>query len=376
MNWVSVRSLAFSMVFIYPIMCQTPKSPKFIFSSLKNSIATVISMDGRGVPISQGSGVLIENNIIVTNYHVISTANKIIITLGHSKFSPISIKYNSKKDLAYLIFISPIGAPVNKGNSAELNVGDKIYTIGSPLGLDQTLSDGLISSFRHHENIKYIQTTAPISPGSSGGGLFNKNGKLIGITTFTMINGQNLNFAIPPEEIQPYSADNTFAIKLPIIDNAKSYNLASELVSSISNKALSVSEPMLGGLANGTIVMSLYTNTRLLFGKDKLIMLVRHTGDFSAGLDGKLEYAPDQEITIPLNKVVFTIESQSVPLGRKNTIYYTIKAISIDGSKCINSNINEPEWNNEINFIASKSKNGLQELMLMLNSLKTELQSY
>lgn len=75
-------------------------------------------------------------------------------------------------------------------------VGDKVFAIGSPIGMKNSLSEGIVSGLREHKGITVIQTTAPISPGSSGGGLFDAQGNLVGITTFKLIKGENLNFAV------------------------------------------------------------------------------------------------------------------------------------------------------------------------------------
>jgi len=75
-------------------------------------------------------------------------------------------------------------------------VGERVFTLGSPLQLEGTLSEGVVSGLRTEDGTALVQTTAAISPGSSGGGLFDSGAKLIGITTFTLRNGQALNFAI------------------------------------------------------------------------------------------------------------------------------------------------------------------------------------
>jgi hypothetical protein len=85
------------------------------------------------------------------------------------------------------------------GSSASIQVGDKAYAVGAPQGLDLTLSDGLISGVRELPQGRILQTTAPISPGSSGGGLFDGTGRLIGITTMYIKESQGLNFAVPVE---------------------------------------------------------------------------------------------------------------------------------------------------------------------------------
>jgi S1-C subfamily serine protease len=78
----------------------------------------------------------------------------------------------------------------------ELEVGEKVYSIGTPRGLEKTIADGIISGLLTRSNPHLIQTTAPISPGSSGGGLFDAYGNLIGITTLSLKESQNINFAI------------------------------------------------------------------------------------------------------------------------------------------------------------------------------------
>lgn len=91
--------------------------------------------------------------------------------------------------------------PVRIASSQWLEIGDPVYAVGAPQGLELTLSDGLVSGIRKSKGTEYIQTTAPISQGSSGGGLFDAQGRLVGITTMYLKDGQNLNFAIPAELI-------------------------------------------------------------------------------------------------------------------------------------------------------------------------------
>ena len=82
----------------------------------------------------------------------------------------------------------------------SLRIGEAVFAIGNPQLLDRTLSDGLLSGKRIRAEQRLLQTTAPISPGSSGGGLFDSRGNLIGITTSSLRNAQNINFAIPAED--------------------------------------------------------------------------------------------------------------------------------------------------------------------------------
>ena len=85
-------------------------------------------------------------------------------------------------------------------NFEELRVGESVYTIGSPSSLESTLGQGIVSGLRTVEGRHLVQTTAQISPGSSGGGLFDGAGNLVGITRFTLKNSQGLNFAIAAED--------------------------------------------------------------------------------------------------------------------------------------------------------------------------------
>ncbi len=149
-----------------------------------------------------GSGFIIgSDGIVATNYHVIdgATSGKVILNdateykidyvLGYVK--PTDTSYN---DLA-ILKINANNLPVcNLGDSSKVNVGDSVVAIGSPLGLPNVVSNGIISKV-WSEGI--IQITAPISRGNSGGPLFNMSGEVIGINTFKLTGGENLNFALP-----------------------------------------------------------------------------------------------------------------------------------------------------------------------------------
>ena len=202
-------------------------SPSDVFKKVSPSVVVITIYDADKAPIATGSGVVIPNSdpnltLIATNCHVVNQAAEgTFIGVGQSEGSGLAwvIGRNDARDLCtvtgpigkmrngvmlkgkdgkYLMFKPPAAqiAPTN-----QLGVGDKVYAIGSPKGLGNTLSDGLISGFRQYNGSKIIQTTAPISPGSSGGGLFDAQGRLVGITTMYLDGGQNLNFAVPAELI-------------------------------------------------------------------------------------------------------------------------------------------------------------------------------
>ena len=106
--------------------------------------------------------------------------------------------------------VAGLGASaVAVGSVTSLRTGQRVYAIGAPAGLELTISEGIVSALRKVDDGTVIQTTAPISPGSSGGGLFDMSGRLVGIMTFQHRYGQNLNFALPADWIGQMRARNS-----------------------------------------------------------------------------------------------------------------------------------------------------------------------
>lgn len=170
-----------------------------VFERVQDSVVVVIATDRAGKVVGQGSGVLLPLGGIITNYHVIKAGKKYKVS-QFGKAVPASLEAsNPDKDLALL---SPQGLdvamPARLGKTSKLKVGEPVYAVGAPQGLELSLSEGIVSQLRGG-NPPLIQTTAAVSPGSSGGGLFNADGELVGIITFQLKEGQNLNFALPVE---------------------------------------------------------------------------------------------------------------------------------------------------------------------------------
>lgn len=169
-----------------------------------------------------GSGVIIsEDGYIITNHHVIEGANSVTVTLrdGNTSYTAAVIGSDSDNDIALLKVDAKGLTPATFGDSSTLAVGDYVVAIGNPLGeLGGTVTDGIISALARDvtiedQNMTLLQTNAQISPGNSGGGLFNANGELIGIVnakdSATEVEG--IAFAIPINKV------------LDIIDDLKSY---------------------------------------------------------------------------------------------------------------------------------------------------------
>ncbi len=174
-----------------------------VFERVSPSIWRVMALDADGKPIGQGSGVVVAPHTMVTNCHVLAKARRVDVVKDSATLKASLEMYDPERDLCQLK-VEKLSAPaVVRATESQLRIGAKVYAIGNPRALDLTLSDGLISALRKDKDAKLerIQTSAPISPGSSGGGLFDSEARLIGLTTSQMVNGQNLNFAIPADWI-------------------------------------------------------------------------------------------------------------------------------------------------------------------------------
>jgi S1-C subfamily serine protease len=158
----------------------------------------------------QGSGFILDAaGHVLTNYHVIEDARQVEVTLhNRKKYSATVVGSDRSHDLAIIQIKAPDLAPMTLGDSRNLQVGQKVYAIGNPFGLNGTLTSGIVSSIRSVQepngvNIdEAIQTDAAINPGNSGGPLLNSHGEVIGINTMIAGNpgvdqSAGIGFAIP-----------------------------------------------------------------------------------------------------------------------------------------------------------------------------------
>jgi len=162
----------------------------------KNTVNSTVTIE---TDLGLGSGFFVGDGIIVTNYHVIKGATEAYCYTSNStdKYDIEGyIAVDSSIDLILLKVTRLRRTPI-KMSITSVEPGQKIYVIGSPKGLPATISDGIISGLRSFDGYKFIQITAPISHGSSGGPVLNSKGELIGISVAQLEDGQNLNFAIP-----------------------------------------------------------------------------------------------------------------------------------------------------------------------------------
>jgi serine protease Do len=190
-------------------------------SAQERSVRELVSLLGEGVvqvrtPSGLGSGFIInEEGFLITNFHVIEGETQISIEVYHQKngqferksYKEVKIVAMNKFEDLTLLKIDDKNAPkfsrVVLGDADGLSVGERVFAIGSPLGLERTVTEGILSTkTRQIQGELYLQTTAQINPGNSGGPLFNMRGEVIGVTNMKMTFGEGLGFAIPVEAVK------------------------------------------------------------------------------------------------------------------------------------------------------------------------------
>ena len=192
-----------------------PASTRDVSSLVKQIGEAVVQVK---TPGGLGSGFFInDEGYLITNFHVIEGETEISVEVYHQNNGQLDretyrqvkiIAINKYHDLA-LLHIEDKGAPKFKsillGNSDALNVGDGVFAIGSPLGLERTVTQGIISTkTRQLEGNLYLQTSTQINPGNSGGPLFNLAGEVVGVTNMKITFGEGLGFAIPVELVKSF----------------------------------------------------------------------------------------------------------------------------------------------------------------------------
>lgn len=167
------------------------------------SVVTIFCYDYDGELAATGSGfVAFDGSTIITNYHVMTSAYTCKISTNQDISYEVSkiLCYSKEQDIAILQLAKDTGLqPLTLGDSSIIKKGETVVAIGSPLGIKNTVSTGVLSGRLMADGMDVLQFTAPISSGSSGGALFDNNGNVIGITFASYDNGQNLNLAIPIE---------------------------------------------------------------------------------------------------------------------------------------------------------------------------------
>jgi S1-C subfamily serine protease len=173
-----------------------------------DAVVTITAYSAAEDAAGLGSGFIVDpSGVIVTCYHVIDGAYPAVVKLlNGASFQDIWVLgCDSAKDVA-VIKVKGRGLPaVRLGNSDDVEVGERVVAIGNPKGLENTVSDGLLSGVREVDGYNLLQISAPISPGSSGGPVFSSSGRVVGIAAATLRDGQNLNFCVPIKYARQYT---------------------------------------------------------------------------------------------------------------------------------------------------------------------------
>src|SRR5262245_26419182 len=194
------------------------QASKSVVHITTSEVGRDFSFNDAEIELGSGSGFLWdENGHVVTNYHVVENANRFKVTLAdQSTWDAVAVGAAADKDLAVLRIDAPAARlkPLLIGTSADLEVGQKVFAIGNPFGLDQTLTTGIISGLgrqiqsRTNRTIDgVIQTDAAINPGNSGGPLLDSRGRLIGVNTAIYSpsgTSAGIGFAIPVDTVQRF----------------------------------------------------------------------------------------------------------------------------------------------------------------------------
>ena len=193
-----------------PFAQQTQHSVSEVVKATVDSVVLIVISDANGKTVSEGSGFIASaDGKIVTNHHVIAGANSALVRLNSGAFFPVVgiVSDDPESDVA-VIKVSGKDLPILMlADSNALSAGDHVVAIGSPLGLENSVSDGIVSGFREGAaGRKWIQTTAPASHGNSGGPLLTMDEKVAGVVTWKATEGENLNFAVPSNLIATHLA--------------------------------------------------------------------------------------------------------------------------------------------------------------------------
>lgn len=175
-----------------------------VFSKVSPSVFLIRARTGTGT--LQGSGVAYkygysndykpDRTWIATNAHVVAGSTSVTVE-SSGRNRPAKVEYaDSDLDLALIVVQGEVLPLAKISKTTKPVIGSRVFAIGSPFGLENTISEGLLSGVRESKGVKTIQTSAAISSGNSGGGLFDADGQLLGITTFKLKGGENLNFAV------------------------------------------------------------------------------------------------------------------------------------------------------------------------------------
>jgi S1-C subfamily serine protease len=178
-----------------------------IIKRIVPSVVTILAILEDGKAVALGSGFFIDNSShVITSYHVLKGANRAEIRMADGKIYPIKqvVAWDKEGDLIKVsVEIPPKDVRPLLVSTSIPEVGEHVIVFGNPLGLAQTVTDGIVSAIRDTSSSgRIIQISAPLSKGSSGGPVVNMKGEVVGVVSFQFVQGQNLNFSVSGERVR------------------------------------------------------------------------------------------------------------------------------------------------------------------------------
>lgn len=184
---------------VAPASMDMRRTPAELAAYARGAVVNILGYKDGDV-IQSGTGFFIrDDGVLVTNLHVVAGADSLSAELSDGEvFDNVYVlARDERRDLIVLQIPATPPRALVVMDQKDIRIGEPVYVIGNPLGLQGTFSDGLVSGKRVEEGVTYIQITAPISEGSSGGPVMNEEGKVVGVATSFYADGQNLNMAVP-----------------------------------------------------------------------------------------------------------------------------------------------------------------------------------
>jgi Tfp pilus assembly protein PilF len=201
-----IYALLLAVLFMLLSVPATAQDAREVARKVLPSVVMIEVTDASGRTISLGSGFFVRSGVIVTNHHVIrgGTAARAHVAATDTNYTVAGIiAQDVDADLVLLKLTQANMPSLPLADLSRLEIGESVYVFGSPKGLEGSVTNGILSStsLRRHNGGEFLQITAPISHGTSGGAVTNAAGEVIGVATMWVVGGQNINFAVPSTRI-------------------------------------------------------------------------------------------------------------------------------------------------------------------------------
>ncbi len=285
-----ILSLILSLISVSPnyIIAQKKTvrklTPREIAKQTLPSTVLLVMNNSITKKVKSGSGFFVAEDIVATNFHVIKeTTEGYAKIYGQNKTYEIlgTVGVDEKNDLALLKVKGIKGKPLKLNSNDSIAIGDEVFAVGNPEGLEGTFSQGIVSSIRKTEKTNFLQITASISAGSSGGAILNNKGEVVGVAVGAIESGQSLNFAIPVSLLRILFSSSKSIV---LLGNTESLNSKSKVTKNTYNQ-FKASDTLNGNLFNNVKSVKEYTSPvemelgKIKFGKPTEILMTEYDLD-------------------------------------------------------------------------------------------------